>query len=300
MRRTQPDLLCLKNTSDERSDVKNRFELRDAVCVVTGASSGLGRQFCVDLAAADARVVGIARRAQLLATLESDLAGYAGASRTYECDVSDTDAYCAVLADTERQHGRVDLLVNCAGAPEPPEATVDAGTEAILGSYRSLMDTNFFAAVAGTLAVLPGMLSRDRGVVVNVSSDSGRAPGPGEPGYCASKAALSAFTESLALSIDETGVRLHVLYPGWVPTAMGSGAVESGMPMPPKFVRRTSEEVSRLMIRKLGGRAIDIDAAIAGRLALASRAFAPGLYKRGVLASSGAFRKRFLGSAQGD
>jgi NAD(P)-dependent dehydrogenase (short-subunit alcohol dehydrogenase family) len=133
-------------------------------------------------------------------------------------------------------------------------------------------------------------------VIVNVSSDSGRAPGPGEPGYCASKAALSAFTESLALSIDRTAVRLHILYPGWVPTAMGSGAVDGGMPMPPKFVRRTAEQVSALMLRKLGSPRIDIDAAFAGRLAPASRAIAPGLYKRGVIASSGDLRKRFLGT----
>jgi NAD(P)-dependent dehydrogenase (short-subunit alcohol dehydrogenase family) len=276
--------------------VRDNFELRDAVCVVTGASSGLGRQFCVDLVAAGASVVGVARRGELLGPLESDLRRISPGSRTYACDVSDTDAFCSLLAEVESEHSRIDLLVNCAGSPEPPDATLDASTAAILGSYRRLMDINFFAAVAGTLAVLPGMLRRDHGVVVNVSSDSGRAPGPGEPGYCASKAALSAFTESLALSIDGTGVRLHVLYPGWVPTAMGNGAIEAGMPLPPRFVRRTSEQVSRMLIRKLGSSAIDMDAAFAGRLAPASRAFAPGLYRRGVLGTSGAFRQRFLGN----
>jgi NAD(P)-dependent dehydrogenase (short-subunit alcohol dehydrogenase family) len=275
--------------------VRKRFEFRDAVCVVTGASSGLGRQFALDLAARGSLVVGIARRRTLLDSLEEQLRSSSPRSRTVDCDVSDTDAFCSVLASVESDLSRIDLLVNCAGVPEPSEATFSAGTEALVRSYRGVFDTNFFGAVAGTLAVVPGMVRRDHGVVVNVSSDSGRAPGPGEPGYCASKAALSAFTESLALSIDGTGVRLHILYPGWVPTAMGNGAVDAGMPIPPKFVRRTAEQVSELLLRKLGAPRIDIDAAFAGRLAPASRAIAPALYKKGVLASSGDFRQRFSG-----
>ena len=115
------------------------------------------------------------------------------------------------------------------------------------------METNYFAAVAGTLAVLPGMLERHHGVVVNVSSDSGRAPSPHEAAYSASKAALSAFTESLSFDTEGKGVHLHVLYPGWVPTAMGSGAVDDGMPMPPRMVRRTEEQVSRLVLARMGG-----------------------------------------------
>ena len=148
------------------------------------------------------------------------------------------------------------------------------------------METNYFGAVAGTLAVLPGMEERRRGVVVNVSSDSGRAPGPGELAYGASKAALSAFTESMALRLWGTGVHLHVLYPGWVPTAMGSGALDDGMPMPPKVVRRTEEQVSRLLIARMGGPRIDIDAAVVARMAPVARALFPGLYRRGLQAAS--------------
>jgi len=259
--------------------VSRYFDPAGAVCVVTGASSGLGRRFALDLAAAGAVVVGIARRQGLLDELEGQLKARTPGSSTRRCDVSDTDAFAAVLAEVEKEHGRIDVLVNDAGIGEPRG-------EDDLAKFRSVMETNYFGAVAGTLAVLPGMGERRHGVVVNVSSDSGRAPGPGELAYGASKAALSAFTESMALRLWGTGVHLHVLYPGWVPTAMGSSALDDGMPMPPKVVRRTEEQVSRLLIARMGGPRIDIDAAVVARMAPVARALFPGLYRRGLQAAS--------------
>lgn len=256
------------------------FELNGAVAVVTGASSGLGRRFAEDLARAGAVVVGIARRRQLLEELEERLRRASPRSTTRVCDVSHTEIFTTVLAEVELEHGRVDLLVNDAGIGEQHEG---AG----VSKYRSVMDTNYFGAVAGTLAVLPGMMERRHGAVVNVSSDSGRAPGPDEPGYSASKAALSAFTEAMAIRIEGSGVHLHVLYPGWVPTAMASAALDGTMRMPPKAVRRTEEQVSRLMLERVGGRRIDIDATVLARLAPVARVVAPSLYRRGVRAASG-------------
>jgi NAD(P)-dependent dehydrogenase (short-subunit alcohol dehydrogenase family) len=259
--------------------VSSAFDLREAVAVVTGASSGLGRRFALDLAAAGAVVVGVARRKALLDELAEELNGLSSGSSTEVCDVSDTDRFVALLATIGSAHGQVDLLVNDAGIGESRD-------EDGVGMHRRIMDTNYFAAVAGTLAVLPGMLARDRGVVVNVSSDSGRAPGPDEPAYSASKAALSAFTESLAIKVAGSGVHLHVLYPGWVPTPMGSGAVSEGMPMPPRAVRRSEAQVSRLLLARLAGPKVDIDAARIARLAPVARALFPRLYTRGLRAAA--------------
>jgi len=253
------------------------FELNGAVAVVTGASSGLGRRFALDLAEAGATVVGVARRQGLLAELETELRRRSPASSTVVCDVTDTARFTAVLSETERRLGRLDVLVNDAGVGEPPDEHRD------LAAYRAVMEVNFFAAVAGTLAVLPGMVRRGRGVVVNVSSDSGRAPGPGEPAYAATKAALSAFSESLSLRLEGTGVHVHVLYPGWVPTAMGTGAIEAGMPPPPRAVRRSEQQVSRVLLSGMGGRRVDLDATRLARLAPVARALFPGLYRRAVL-----------------
>lgn len=252
------------------------MELRGAVAVVTGASAGLGRRFALDLAAAGAVVTGVARRADLLADLAGELARVSPGSSTAVCDVSDTGRFTALLADLEARQGHIDLLVNNAGIGEPVEGPDE------LSRHRTVMATNYFAPVAGTYAVLPGMLARRRGVVVNVSSDSGRAPGPGDVAYAPSKAALTAFTESLSYGTEGTGVHLHLLYPGWVPTAMGAGAVARGMATPPRAVRRTPEQVSALLLARMGGPRVDIDATWVARLAPVARSLVPGLYRRGI------------------
>jgi short-subunit dehydrogenase len=257
-------------------------DLQGKVAVVTGISSGLGRRFALDLASAGVVVVGLARREELLATAADEMRRMSPSSATVVCDVSDTDRYVAILAGIEQEHRRIDVLINNAGIGEP-----QAEPDQPLGAYRVVMETNFFAAVAGTLAVLPGMVQRGQGVVVNVSSDTGRAPGPGETAYGASKAALSAFTESLSYETEGRGVQLHVLYPGWVPTAMGDGAVDRGQSTPPRIVRRTEAQVSRLLLARMGGHRVDIDAAPVARLAPAARALAPGLYRRGVRKATG-------------
>jgi len=257
------------------------MDLHSKVAVVTGASSGLGRRFALDLARAGAVVTGLARRADLLEELGEQMRRYSKASSTMVCDVTDTERFTWVLGEIESESGRIDVLVNNAGIGQP------TGMDEDLQAHRLVMETNYFAAVAGTLAVLPGMRKRHEGVIVNVSSDSGRAPGPHEAAYGASKAALSTFSESMAFDAEQSGVHLHVLYPGWVPTAMGSGAVEAGMPTPPRMVRRTEEQVSSLVLSRMGGPRIDIDATQVARLAPVARALFPGAYRRGVKRASG-------------
>src|SRR5207245_10185695 len=116
-------------------------------------------------------------------------------SETHVCDVSDTGGYRARLAAVETDHGRVDVLINNAAVEQ--RTAVD-GPDGQLDAYQRLFATNVFGVVAGTLAVLPGMLARRGGIVVNVSSDSARAPEPREGAYAASEAAVAAFTVSVA------------------------------------------------------------------------------------------------------
>src|ERR1019366_2858344 len=123
------------------------FEVRGAVAVVTGASSGLGRRFALDLAARGATVVGLARRQDLLAGLGEEIRRFSPRSSTVVCDVSDTGRFVAVLGDIDTEHGRIDVLVNNAGVG-PPRGEVPPDLEV----YRTVMETNYFATVAGTLA----------------------------------------------------------------------------------------------------------------------------------------------------
>ncbi len=249
------------------------------VAVVTGASSGLGRRFAVDLAARGAVVVGLARRERLLTELEDELRRTSPESGAAVCDVSDTEAYTTELASIEREHGHVDILINNAGIEQRTPVDSPEGLE----PYRQILETNFFGTVAGTLAVLPGMRRRRSGIIVNVSSDSARAPEPRAGAYAASKAAVSAFTEAVAHEVAADGVHVHVLYPAWVPTAMGmSGVNDSDGSLPPKAVRRTEEDVSRTVLERMGGDRMDINAAWLPLLAPIGRTLAPRAYQRGM------------------
>jgi short-subunit dehydrogenase len=136
--------------------------------------------------------------------------------------------------------------------------------------------------MAGTLAVMPGMLSRGSGIVVNVSSDTARAPEPGAAAYAASKAAVAAFSESIAHEVAQRGVHVHVLYPAWVPTAMGMNGIDSDDALPPKPVRRTEQQVSELVLARMGGARMEINAAVLPLLAPIGRTIAPRAYQRGI------------------
>ena len=197
--------------------------------VVTGASSGIGRAVALELAGRGATVIGLARRRDLLDGLAVELARRSPGSTTRVCDVGDTTAYRTALGELEEEHGRIDVLVNNAGIDL--DLRVPGGTE---DTVREVFEVNFFAIVSGTLAVLPGMVERGSGTVVNVSSDTARAPEPGQGAYAASKAAVSAFSESVAHEVSPLGVRVNVLYPGWVPTAMGLSGNEDGGSLPPE------------------------------------------------------------------
>ncbi|HWD52460.1 MAG TPA: SDR family oxidoreductase [Acidimicrobiales bacterium] len=249
----------------------------DRIAVVTGASSGIGRRLALDLAARGATVVGLARRHELLAELEKQLQSSTPSSSTRVCDVGDTESYQLALTEIEDRHGRIDVLINNAGI----EGLTPAA-EGMTPAYRAIFDVNFFGVVAGTLAVMPGMLARRSGIVVNVSSDAARAPELGHGAYGASKAAVAAFTESVAHEVAARGVHVHVLYPAWVPTAMGMSGLDDGGALPPRPVRRTESQVSELVLGRMGGRRMEINASALPMLAPIGRSLAPISYQRAM------------------
>lgn len=245
------------------------------VAVVTGASSGIGRRLALDLSQRGATVVGLARRAELLTEVERLLKSSTPDSATRVCDVGKTASYEQTLKEIEERHGRIDVLVNNAAIEQL--TPVEEGFSEV---YGRIFDVNVFGLIAGTLAVLPGMIARGSGIIVNVSSDSARAPEPRHGAYSAAKAAVAAFTESVAHEVADRGVRVHVLYPAWVPTAMGMSGVDDGGSLPPRMVRRTEEQVSELVLSRMGGPRMEINAARLPLLAPISRSIAPVSYQR--------------------
>jgi NAD(P)-dependent dehydrogenase (short-subunit alcohol dehydrogenase family) len=249
---------------------------RDRVAVVTGASTGLGRQLCLDLARAGAVVVGLARNAERLETLSAELQALSPPSRTVVCDVADTGALEAVLRAVLEREGSIDVLINNA-AQDPGVRLSDITVE----DFRRTFDVNFFAPIAATLAVLPAMRARGSGTIVNVSSDGGRLPSPGPGAYPSSKAALSAFTESTSFRLAPHGIHLHVVYPAFMATDLGLGALARGLRQPPRLTIRRVETVSRIILARSGESALEISASRLIDVAMVFRYVLPRTYHWG-------------------
>ena len=186
---------------------------QDKVAVVTGASSGIGRQVAGDLARRGAVVVGVARRRPLLDEVIAECRLGSPASWAIDVDLSEPGAPESVIADVEARAGRVDMLVNNAAVPMRVH-----GTRLAAEHVERALAVNFLAPVRATLAALPGMLARHSGHVVNVASVAGRVGSPRESAYSASKFALVGWTEAMASDLVGTGVRLHLVIPGPIET----------------------------------------------------------------------------------
>jgi short-subunit dehydrogenase len=245
------------------------------VAVVTGASAGLGAQLSMDLARAGATVFGLARNEERLDKLATDLRTFTPRSATIICDVADTAGLRRALDQVATATGPIDMLVNNA-AQDPGVRLVDISE----GDYRRTFDVNFFAPVAATLAVLPAMLERGSGTIVNVSSDGGRLPSPGPGAYPSSKAALSAFTESISFRLGPRGVHVHVVYPAFMATELGLGALGRGLRKPPRVTTRSVETVSRRILAQAGGPSLEISVSRLIDAAMVFRSLMPRTYRR--------------------
>jgi short-subunit dehydrogenase len=189
------------------------MQVDGANVLVTGASSGIGAALAPLLAERGATVAIVARRPGRLAEVLEQCQQHTPASRMYPADLGDTDAAEALVLQAWDDLGRLDVLVNNAAIPK--RRTVQ---EISLDEINETLRVNFESPVRMSLAVLPKMLERDRGVIVNVSSFGGRVGIIGEAAYCASKFALCGWSESMALDLWHTGVEVRLVLPGAIAT----------------------------------------------------------------------------------
>lgn len=190
------------------------MKLDDKVCVVTGASSGIGRRTAIDLAARGARVCVVARRAELLEELSEEIGGERRGHSVFVADVSDRARVAELARHVGTAYGRCDVLVNSAGFS-------GAGAFQGEGSFEhldSVMATNFFGAVQVTGLLLPLLERSAPSHVVNVASVAGRVAFGRASAYCASKFALVGWSEAVAFDLEDRGVSVGLIEPGPVPT----------------------------------------------------------------------------------
>src|SRR5580693_8303669 len=191
------------------------LDLKGCRTLVTGGSSGIGAGLAVALAERGA-IVGIcARRADKLSEVVTRCMEYSPDSRMWVVNLADPDEVDKLAIDVMDAFGGVDLLVNNAGIPKRRHVTaLDIDT------VTAVMHINYLSPIRLTLDLLPQMLARGSGTIVNVSSVAATLSAPGEAAYDASKAALTAFSEAMAIDLWETGIKVMVVYPGVIDTEM--------------------------------------------------------------------------------
>lgn len=202
--------------------------LSEGVAVVTGAGSGIGRALAQQLAAAgSALALADNNEADLQETLQSVRSKDAAAT-THLVDVADEAAVSAYAEDVAKQHGRVTLIINCAGVSL--HGNFD---EVSLDDFRWLMDINFWGTVYGVKHFLP-MLKREKHAhIVNISSVFGLIAPAGQVPYAASKFAVRGFTEALRHELEGTNVFVSCVHPGGIRTPIARHSrLGAGTPAP--------------------------------------------------------------------
>jgi NADP-dependent 3-hydroxy acid dehydrogenase YdfG len=183
-----------------------------STALVTGASSGIGESIAMTLAGNGYRVICAARRTDRLAALCDRLGSSA---QSLELDVTDASSVESLLSRLPEDWRKVDILVNNAGHDEGGRRRFDEGSA---DTWSSIIETNVIGLIRATRAVIPGMIERDRGHIVNIGSIAGISSYATGTIYSASKHAVHGFSESLRLDFAGTGIRVTEILPGMVRT----------------------------------------------------------------------------------
>ena len=204
------------------------MDLRDQNVIVTGASRGLGRALAEQLAAAGARVVGVARGEAALTEAMAAIRARGGVAHAVVADVADKDAVARIAGQAAALVGPIDVLVHNASTlgPTPLRLLLDTACE----DLAAVLETNLVGPFRLTRAVAGPMALRGHGVVVHISSDAATSPYPRWGAYGAAKAAQDHLARILAAELEGTGVRVLAVDPGEMDTVMHADAIPDADP----------------------------------------------------------------------
>jgi NAD(P)-dependent dehydrogenase (short-subunit alcohol dehydrogenase family) len=186
--------------------------VQGSTVVITGATSGIGRETAREFARAGARVVAAGRREDRLRELVAEIEGQGGEALAVRTDVVDGTQVEALIAGAVERFGAVDTLVNNAGV-----GMAARFEEQSIADFRRVMEVNFWGAVHACKAAVPRMRAQAMGgLIINIASIMGKRGLPFETAYCASKFALAGFSEALRTEVMAQGIDVSTIFPGAV------------------------------------------------------------------------------------
>jgi short-subunit dehydrogenase len=232
--------------------MSNTLELRGRTVIVTGASSGIGAATARALHNAGARPVLAARRTERLETLSAQLGG----ALCVQTDVTDAGQVADLVAATLERHGRIDALVNNAGA-SLHDTTIE---QLDLGEFHQVLDLNLVSVIRLMQAMLPSMRRQGFGRIVNISSGTTGMVLPGIGAYAATKSAVNMLSAVARNELEGTGVSVSVVLPSTTATEFGAGRFTSGQRTRPGLIAHSPDYVAGIILRALrtGEERIDI------------------------------------------